>query len=130
MRKLKLLLVLLCAIAVPAYAAKSTESAYSLSDLDQVKSIPTFGRFDNWHELGSDALIVWASPGRPYLIKLTRPSYDLRFVQQIAITSTVGQVVAHFDSVLVDGLPYRIESIYKLDRPTAKELISSAHRTT
>lgn len=130
MRKRNLLTTLLCALTAPTLAATTAEPTYALEDLSQVGSIPTFGEFDRWRELGNDTLIVWTSPSRPYLLKLRRPSHDLRFVQQIGITNSVGRVMAGFDDVLIDGWPYRIESIYKLDRPTAKELVSSAHRKT
>jgi len=54
------------------------------------------------------------------------PSYDLRFVQHIGVTSSAGTVFAKFDSVVVDGRRIPIQSIYALDRYTARHMKKSA----
>jgi Family of unknown function (DUF6491) len=130
MYKRKLLLALLVLAVAPLMASANDSISSSLDGLKQVKSFPLFGRADSWHELDRDSLIVWSSFSRPYLLKLRRPSRDMRFVHAIGLTSTAGSVSARFDDVIVDGWPYRIESIYALDRAQAKELLSNAHRST
>ena len=77
--------------------------------------------FSNWRAVSRDEVIVWATPSRPYLIKIWRPFTSLRFVNTIGVTTSAGRVTK-FDKVIVDGQRLPIKSITALDRQTAKEL--------
>jgi hypothetical protein len=92
-----------------------------VTSLEQVDSIPALARLDSWSAVGDDTLIVWATPFDPYLVKLYRPSPDLRFAQGIAVTSFGSRIYAKFDSVRIAGFSYPIRGIYKLSRADAKE---------
>ena len=99
----------------PSWAAGTESAAY-----EPVDSIHHFGRIDSWRAIDHDTLIVWTTPARPYLIELQRRSPDLRNVEVIGMTSTVGTTYAKLDSIRVRGLTYPIEAIYKLSREQAR----------
>ena len=107
---------MLIAFAVPSYAARSESSVRSESI-----RIGTFGRLQNWRAISRDELIVWASPSRPYLIKLAQRNPNLRFAQTIGVTSRIGRIT-RFENVIVDGWSTPIDHIVALDRETAKSL--------
>ncbi len=77
-------------------------------------------RFYNWTPVARDELILWASPSRPYLVKIWRPYTSLRFAHRIGVTSTAGRI-SKFDRVIVDGQRLPIRSIVALDRKAAKK---------
>ncbi len=108
--------VALLAFSAPTPAATSTE-------LKANQSIPLGGRgnFNSWRAVGRDELILWASPSKPYLIKIWRPFTSLRFVNAIGVTTT-GGCVTKFEKVIIDGQRLPIKSIVALDRETAKIL--------
>ena len=97
-----------------------TTAAEIFTAPEPVDSFHFFGRLDNFRPVDRDTLIVWTTAFRPYLIRLDRPSPQLRFAHAIAVTSTAGRVHKGFDEVYVDGWPYRIESIYKLTHEQAR----------
>lgn len=92
-----------------------------------VDSVPALTRLDNWRAIDRDTLIVWATPRRPYLIELRRPSPDLVFAQTIGLGSSAFRVRAGLDSVIVRGIDYPIEAIFALDADDARAL---TRRTT
>ena len=98
-----------------------TESLPIARPYEPVDGFRIFGSPDNWRALDRDTLIIWATPSKPYLVELMRPSPSLRFSGTIGVTSTVGRVTK-FDSVFVDGWEFPIKAIYKLDREQAREL--------
>lgn len=112
-------------LAGAAQAAAGNESAAD-DAMKPVDGIWIAHRLDGWRPIDRDTLIIWATPFRPYLVKLSRPSYSLPFVQAIGVTSTAGTVYAKFDSVIVDGFRYPISAIYSIDRDTAREMKSPA----
>ncbi len=79
------------------------------------------GNLSNWRAISRDELIIWATPFKPYLVKIWRPFRSLRFVQTIGVTSTTGRVTT-LDSVIVDGQRLPIKTIVALDREAAKSL--------
>jgi hypothetical protein len=89
---------------------------------EPVKSMPALGRIHSWRALDNDTLIVWATAFRPYLVELRWPSPDMRFTQVIGVTETTGRVHSRFDSVLVRGIRYPIDGIYRLSPEVAKSL--------
>ena len=116
--KLSLVAVALFAFATPTLAASKSASGYQAN---QSIWLGRGGGFMNWRAIGRDELIIWASPSKPYLVKIWRPYTSLRFVHTIGVTSTTGRVT-RFDNVIVDGQRLPIRSITALDRETAKNL--------
>jgi hypothetical protein len=90
------------------------------STLEPVDRIPAMTRLHSWSVVGEDTLILWATPHRPYLVRLFRPSPELRFAHSIGVTSFGSQIHAKFDAVEVDGFRYPIREIYKMSRSEAK----------
>lgn len=93
-----------------------------LRSLVPVESIPAFGRLHSWSVVDDDRLIIWATPFRPYLVELFRPSPELKFAVSIGVTSFGSRIHAKFDSVEVDGFSYPIRRIYEMSRDDAKAL--------
>lgn len=104
------------ALAAPSHASRTESSATSESIW-----IGSFGRLHSWRAISRDELVVWASPSRPYLIRLSHRNPHLRFAHAIGVTSHTGRIT-DFESVIVDGWRTPIESIVALDRETAKSL--------
>lgn len=102
------------ALSLPAQASVDSEQSESIW-------IGSFGNFNSWHAVSRDELILWASPSRPYLVKIWRPFRSLRFANAIAVTSTAGRV-SKFESVIVNGQRRPIKSIVALTRDEAKAL--------
>ncbi|HEU4620137.1 MAG TPA: DUF6491 family protein [Gammaproteobacteria bacterium] len=107
---------------IKANAEVDVGSKPLVAGLEEVDSIPALVRPDSWSAVDDDTLIVWATPFDPYLVKLYRPSPDLRFAQAIGLTSFGTRIYAKFDSVKIAGFSYPIRGIYKLSRADAKEL--------
>ena len=121
------------ALAAGAHAAPAAEAAVDaeieldagdvrLTSLVPVESIPSFGRLHSWSVVDDDSLIIWATPFRPYLVELFRPSPELKFAVSIGVTSFGSRIHARFDSVEVDGFSYPIRRIYEMSRDEAKAL--------
>jgi hypothetical protein len=91
-----------------------------VTSLEQVDSIPALTRLHSWNVIDEDTLIVWASPSKPYLVELFRPSRELKFAWSIGVTSFGSRIHAKFDSVEVEGFSYPIREIYKLSRDDAE----------
>lgn len=90
--------------------------------LEQVESISAIRRLHSWTVVDEHTLIIWASPRQPYLIRLFRPSRELKFAHSIGVTSFGSRIHARFDSVEVEGFSYPIREIYRLSRDEAKAL--------
>ena len=116
--KISLAVCALTALATPALTASGSTTG---SQENQSIWLAHGAGFMNWRAIGRDELIIWASPSKPYLVKIWRPYTSLRFVHTIGVTSTIGRVTK-FDNVIVDGQRLPIKSIVRLDRETAKEL--------
>lgn len=106
------------AFAAPTIAVAKTASSATKSDSIWIGG---FGRLHSWRAVGRDELIIWASPSRPYLVKIWRPFSSLRFAHTIGVSSTVGRITK-FDNVYVDGQRLPIKSIVALDRDLAKSI--------
>ena len=116
--KLALAAAALLAFATPVLASSKSGSEYKAN---QSIWLGSSGRISNWRPISRDELIIWASPSKPYLVKIWRPFTSLRFVHAIGFTSTTGRLTK-FDRVIVDGQRLPIKSIVALDRETAKDL--------
>ena len=116
--KLILTVAALLALSVPTFAT-STPGPDSVVK----KSIwlGSGGNLSNWRAISRDELIIWATPFKPYLVKIWRPLRSLRFVQTIGVTSTTGRVTT-LDYIIVDGQRLPIKTIVALDREAAKSL--------
>lgn len=125
MKKLILAALLSVGLVSMSQAAYATENT-AAGEMQAVKYFWTFDGMDGWRPISRDTLIIWATPFRPYLVKLSRPSFDLRFEQTIGVTSMGGTVYAKFDSVIVDGIRYQIRAIYKIDPKTARHMKKTA----
>ena len=108
----------LLALSAPTMATFNSGSEIRTN---QSAWIGAAGRFSSWRAVARDELILWASPSKPYLIKIWRPTTNLRFVHTIGVSSTAGRV-SKFDYVIIDGQRYPIKSIVALDRETANEM--------
>lgn len=120
MNILKLLFVTGAALllSLPAIAGADSESKRKANASIWIGA---YGSFSSWQVVDDDELILWASPSRPYLVKIWRPLSSLRFAHAIGVTNTVGRIT-RFDRVIVDGERLPIRSIEALDRETAKNL--------
>lgn len=118
---MKYLTTALAAAAILALSLPAQAAIDSTEPENQSIWIGSFGHFNNWHAVSRDELILWASPSRPYLVKIWRPFRGLRFANAIGVTSTAGRVTK-FDSVIVNGQRRPIKSIVALTRDEAKAL--------
>ncbi len=85
--------------------------------------VGTFGSnsLNGWRAVDRDALIVWASPSRPYLVRIAQPHVGLRFANNIGFSQTVGRITK-FDDLYVRGYRVPIRSIQRLDPQVAKAM--------
>ena len=100
-----------------------TQSDAAQPAFEQVDSIPMLTRPHSWQVIDDDTVIVWATPFDPYLVELAFKSHDLKFAQVIGITQFGSRVYARFDAVKVSGFRYPIDSIYKMTREEARNLV-------
>lgn len=107
------------AAAAPAEVEQRDEAA---AGLEPVGSIPALTRLHGWNVVDEKTLILWASPFEPYLVRLFRPSPELRFAWTIGVTSFGSRIHAKFDSVEAGGFSYPIREIYELGRDEAEAL--------
>ena len=86
-----------------------------------------YGSINGWTPLGDSALAVWTRPGQAWLLDLKGPCPDLEFTQAIGLTSSMNQVSANFDKVLVrnngaiPAMPCFIDTIRPLDVKALRE---------
>jgi hypothetical protein len=99
----------------PAATEPDRSQAY-----ESVESIPMLTSPYSWSPVDNDTLIVWTSPFQPYLVELSFPSHDMRWVEQIGVTSVGARSYAKFDSVQIRGFRYPIRAIYKMSREEAR----------
>ena len=104
-------------------AAAQTGSNEVLPAFEQVDSIPMLTRPHSWQVIDDDTVIVWATAFDPYLVELAFESRDLKFSQVIGITQAGSRIYAKFDAVKVGGFRYPIDSIYKMSREEARNLV-------
>ena len=102
----------------PAVAGSAAAPAF-----EEVESIPMLTRPHSWQIVDDDTVVVWATPFDPYLVELAFKSHDLKFAHVIGITQVGSRIYAKFDAVKVDGFRYPIDSIYKMTREEARNLV-------
>jgi hypothetical protein len=114
----------LTAAAGTGFAAASAPAPNATTPaFEQVDSIPMMRRPHSWQVIDDDTVVVWATAFDPYLVELAFKSYDLRFAHAIGITQFGSRVYAKFDAVKVGGFRYPIDSIYKMTREEARNLV-------
>jgi len=113
----------LTAGSTASFAASAPQTEDARLGLEEVDSIPMLTRPHSWQVVNDDTVVVWATPFDPYLVKLAFKSNDLRFAQVIGITQFGSRVYAKFDAVKVGGFRYPIDSIYKMTREEARDLV-------
>ena len=106
-----------------ASSATSAQRSAAAPVYEQVDSIPMLTRPHSWQVIDEDTVIVWATPFDPYLVELAFASHDLKFSQVIGITQFGSRIYARFDAVKVGGFRYPIDSIYKMTREEARNLV-------
>jgi hypothetical protein len=122
MKTLTLIAALVLNLGLAGYASANVPEGVRATDLQHVGQIRMLGSLNGWGRIDDDSLIVWTTPSQPYLIELSRKSHGMRFAQALGVTSTAGQIAEKFDSVIIDGIRYPIQAIYKLDSKTARQL--------
>jgi hypothetical protein len=90
---------------------------------EQVDSITMLRPPHSWSAIDDDTVIVWATPFDPYLVELKFKSHDLKWAHAIGITQFGSRVYAKFDAVKVAGFRYPIDSIYRISREEARNLV-------
>jgi hypothetical protein len=103
--------------------APVTVQANAVPAFEQVESIPMLTGPHSWQVIDEDTVVVWATAFDPYLLELAFKSHDLKFTQVIGLTQFGSRVYAKFDAVKVGGFRYPIDSIYKMTREEARELV-------
>ena len=98
-------------------------AAMAAASLERVDSIPMLTRPHSWQAIDDDTVVLWATPFDPYLVELAFKSHDLKFAQVIGVTQVGSRVYAKFDAVKVGGFRYPIDSIYKMTREEARNLV-------
>lgn len=115
----------LTAGSTASFAASVPQTEDARLGLEEVDSIPMLTRPYSWQVVDDETVVVWATPFDPYLVKLAFKSNDLRFAQVIGLTQFGSRVYARFDAVKVGGFRYPIDSIYKMSREEARDLVRS-----
>ena len=90
-----------------------------------VDSFPYLRVMTQWTPLGPDAVAIWTSPSRAWLLDVPGCT-DLEWARAISISESAGRVSARFDRVTPIGasagrMPCRIEQIRPLDVKAIRE---------
>jgi len=106
-----------------ASARNAPAASQAAANFERVDSIPMLTRPHSWQVVDDRTVIVWATAFDPYLVELAFKSPDLKFAQVIGLTQAGSRVYAKFDAVKVGGFRYYIDSIYKMTREEARNLV-------
>ncbi len=100
-------------------AEEAASKGYDLGE--PVKGIHNYD-INGWQYVSPTSLIIPSRPSHYYLLMLDRPCRDLRSTEVIVSTSTVNQLLAGFDSILVRSRPggildrCRVTDIYTITK--------------
>ena len=97
---------------------------------EQVDSFVMWNHPYSWSPVDDRTVVLWPTPFEAYLVRITYPSHDMRFVQHIGVTQSTARVYAKFDALQIRGFRYPIDSIYKLTREEARNLTSRKPQAT
>ena len=87
-------------------------AAYAGEPLDRMVWM---GRYYSWEPIGENQLVVFTTPSDAYLLRVSGPCNDLKFVNGIGLTSTANAVYPRLDSVKVRDWRCPIAEIRKVD---------------
>ena len=74
------------------------------------------GRYDGWKPVSRNEALVWTTPLKAYLIRVSQPCEDLRVATRIGLTSVLNTVYSRkLDSVKVRGERCPIAEIRPVD---------------
>ena len=104
-------------------ATTTTEIDPTVPAFERVESIPMLTQPHSWQVIDDDTVVLWATPFDPYLVELAFKSPDLKWAHVIGVTQFGSRVYAKFDAVRVGGFRYPIDSIYKMTREEARDLV-------
>jgi hypothetical protein len=107
-----------------ARAAANDSASDQTPAYEQVDSFVMWGHPYSWSPIDDRTVVLWPTAFEAYLVRIAYPSHDMRYVQQIGVTSSTSRVYAKFDALQIRGFRYPIESIYKLTREEARNLTS------
>lgn len=93
---------------------------------ERVESIPVLARPHSWQVVDDDTVVIWVTASQPYLVELAFGSPDLRLAEVIGVTQVGSRIYAKFDAVNIGGFRYPIDSIYKMTREEARDLVRGA----
>lgn len=126
--------VILLAMAITAIAEETklkplNEKEYQtlIEDLDRGKDCIFSGTVNNWVVLDDRRFIFYVpTKNKPYFIKLTIRSHELKYALRIGIRAKFDDRLCPYggNALFIDGTRYTIQSIKKLDKNTAKQLIA------
>jgi len=95
------------------HAERARIEAYAGQPVDHFTWL---GRYDGWKALSRDEALVWTTPERAYLIKVSTPCEDLRFTARISLPSTLDTVYSNgLDHLKVRGWRCPIKQIRPVD---------------
>jgi uncharacterized protein DUF6491 len=97
---------------------------------EQVDSFVMWNHPYSWSPIDDQTVVLWPTPFEAYLVRITYPSHDMKFVQRIGVTQSTSRVYAKFDALQIRGFRYPIDSIYKLTREEARNLTSRKPEAT
>ena len=107
-----------------ARGADNDGAAIDTPAYERVDSFVMWGHPYSWSPVDDRTVVLWPTPFEAYLVRISYPSFDLRYVQSIGVTSSTSRVYARFDALQIRGFRYPIDSIYKLTREEARSLTS------
>lgn len=116
--------MLLLAFASAGIGASGPRPEPAAQKLAPIESVPA-NALHGFSVVSDDTLIVWTTPRKPYLVRLFRPSRELKFATTIDVSSFGRRIHARFDTVEVDGFSYPIRAIYELSRNDAEALAAT-----
>ncbi|HTD31092.1 MAG TPA: DUF6491 family protein [Steroidobacteraceae bacterium] len=87
-------------------------AAYAGEPIDRMTWM---GQYYSWEPVGENQLVVFTTPSDAYLLKVSGPCTDLKFVTSIGLTSTGSTVYSRLDSVKVRHWRCPIAEIRKVD---------------
>jgi hypothetical protein len=87
-------------------------AAYAGEPIDRMSWM---GQYYSWEPIGENQLVVFTTPSDAYLLKVSGPCTDLKFVTSIGLTSTGSAVYSRLDSVKVRHWRCPIAEIRKVD---------------
>jgi uncharacterized protein DUF6491 len=113
-----------------ANESTNSASADQAPAYEQVDSFVMWNHPYSWSPIDDQTVVLWPTPFEAYLVRITYPSHDMRFVQHIGVTQSTSRVYAKFDALQIRGFRYPIDSIYKLTREEARNLTSRKPEAT